>query len=37
MGQEGGGMRQEVVALATEIKVRGFQTAIVTNNRQGVP
>ena len=32
MGQEGGGMRQEVVALATEIKTRGFQTAIVTNN-----
>jgi epoxide hydrolase-like predicted phosphatase len=32
MGQEGGGMRQEVVALATEVKTRGFQTAIVTNN-----
>lgn len=32
MGQEGGGMRQEVVALATRVKARGLQTAIVTNN-----
>ena len=32
MGEEGGGMRQEVVKLATDIKRRGFQTAIVTNN-----
>ena len=32
MGQEGGGMRQEVVALASDVKRRGFQTAIVTNN-----
>lgn len=32
MGREGGGMRQEVVALATTIKGRGFRTAIVTNN-----
>ena len=32
MGKEGGGMRQEVVALASKIKARGFQTAIVTNN-----
>lgn len=32
MGREGGGMRQEVVALASDVKARGFQTAIVTNN-----
>ena len=32
MGQEGGGMRSEVVALAADVKRRGFQTAIVTNN-----
>jgi epoxide hydrolase-like predicted phosphatase len=32
MGQEGGGMRPEVVSLATRIKAQGFQTAIVTNN-----
>ncbi|MCP4906845.1 MAG: HAD family phosphatase [bacterium] len=32
MGQEGGGMREDVVALARQIKARGFQTAIVTNN-----
>ena len=32
MGQEGGGMRQEVVMLATQVKSQGFQTAIVTNN-----
>jgi len=32
MGREGGGMRLEVVALASDIKARGFQTAIVTNN-----
>jgi len=32
MGESGGGMREEVVALATDIKSRGFQTAIVTNN-----
>lgn len=32
MGEEGGGMRQEVVDLATTVKARGFQTAIVTNN-----
>jgi len=32
MGEEGGGMRPEVVAAATEIKRRGYQTAIVTNN-----
>jgi putative hydrolase of the HAD superfamily len=32
MGQEGGGMRADVVALAADIKRRGLQTAIVTNN-----
>jgi epoxide hydrolase-like predicted phosphatase len=32
MGQEGGGMRPEVIALASDVKRRGFQTAIVTNN-----
>ena len=32
MGQEGGGMRAEVVEMATAVKDRGFQTAIVTNN-----
>jgi epoxide hydrolase-like predicted phosphatase len=32
MGREGGGMRQEVIALASDLKTRGFQTAIVTNN-----
>ncbi len=32
MGQEGGGMRPEVVEMATAVKDRGFQTAIVTNN-----
>lgn len=32
MGEEGGGMRAEVVSLATDVKRRGFQTAIVTNN-----
>ena len=32
MGEEGGGMRQEVIKLATDVKRRGFQTAIVTNN-----
>ena len=32
MGQEGGGMRQEVVVVASDLKARGFQTAIVTNN-----
>ncbi|MGB0618909.1 MAG: HAD family hydrolase [Myxococcota bacterium] len=32
MGETGGGMRSEVVALATSVKSRGFQTAIVTNN-----
>jgi epoxide hydrolase-like predicted phosphatase len=32
MGREGGGMRREVIALASDIKARGFQTAIVTNN-----
>lgn len=32
MGQEGGGMRAEVIALATDVKSRGYQTAIVTNN-----
>jgi len=32
MGEQGGGMRQEVVRLATDVKRRGFQTAIVTNN-----
>jgi len=32
MGQAGGGMRQEVVALASDLKARGFHTAIVTNN-----
>jgi putative hydrolase of the HAD superfamily len=32
MGQEGGGMRSDVVSLATQIKASGFQTAIVTNN-----
>ena len=32
MGQESRGMREEVVALATNVKARGFQTAIVTNN-----
>ncbi len=31
MGQEGGGMRAEVVEMATAVKDRGFQTAIVTN------
>lgn len=29
---EGGGMRQEVIDLATRIKSEGYQTAIVTNN-----
>ena len=28
----GGGMRVEVIELATTLKTRGFQTAIVTNN-----
>jgi putative hydrolase of the HAD superfamily len=28
----GGGVREEVVALATRVKSHGFQTAIVTNN-----
>lgn len=32
MGEEGKGMREEVVAMATTVKTRGFQTAIVTNN-----
>jgi epoxide hydrolase-like predicted phosphatase len=32
MGEEGGGMRAEVVSLATQVKQRGYQTAIVTNN-----
>jgi len=32
MGQEGGGMRPEVIELARDVKRRGFQTAIVTNN-----
>ena len=32
MGQTGGGMRSEVIELATGIKTRGYQTAIVTNN-----
>jgi putative hydrolase of the HAD superfamily len=32
MGQEGGGMRSDVVSLASDVKSRGFQTAIVTNN-----
>jgi len=32
MGQEGGGMRAEVIEMATAVKDRGFQTAIVTNN-----
>ena len=32
MGEEGGGMRAEVVSLATQVKERGYQTAIVTNN-----
>lgn len=29
---EGGGMRQDVVALATAVKARGYRAAIVTNN-----
>jgi epoxide hydrolase-like predicted phosphatase len=29
---EGGGIRAEVVAVATAVKARGYQTAIVTNN-----
>ena len=36
MGEVGGGMRVEVIELATTLKARGFQTAIVTNNA-GVP
>ncbi len=32
MGREDGGMRQDVVALASAIKTRGLKTAIVTNN-----
>jgi epoxide hydrolase-like predicted phosphatase len=32
MGEQGGGMRQEVISLASDIKTRGFRTAIVTNN-----
>jgi epoxide hydrolase-like predicted phosphatase len=32
MGEVGGGMRVEVIELATTLKTRGFQTAIVTNN-----
>ena len=32
MGQSGGGMRQDVIELATRVKARGYQTAIVTNN-----
>ena len=32
MGQDNQGMREEVVALAMDVKSRGFQTAIVTNN-----
>ena len=29
---EGGGMRAEVIGLATRVKARGYRTAIVTNN-----
>lgn len=32
MGEEGGGMRAEVVALATRVKRSGYRSAIVTNN-----
>ena len=32
MGEEGKGMRQDVIEMATLVKSQGYQTAIVTNN-----